>query len=113
MTYGDVLTADDIPAKLRSITTQPELYNRAMGNVARQLVDGLIVESFRSRLLLMAASPAFATSGWADAANASAAVIDFVGGVAGLATNGLTWYTNSADISAIKEGLEPRRDNLA
>ena len=107
MTYGDVLTADDIPAKLRSITTQPELYNRAMGNVARQLVDGLIVESFRSRLLLMAASPAFATSGWADAANASAAVIDFVGGVAGLATNGLTWYTNSADISAIKEGSNP------
>lgn len=107
MTYGDVTTVDEIPAKLRSICSDPELYNRAMGNVARQLVDGLIVESFRSRLLLMAASPAFATSGWAEAADAAANVIDFVGGVAGLAANGLTYYTNAADIAAIKDGSNP------
>ena len=108
MTYGDVTTADEIPAKIRTITSQPELYNRAMGNKARQLVDGLIVESFRSRLLLLAASPSFATSGWAEAADASAEVIDFAGGVAGLAANGLTYYTNTADIAAIKEGSNPQ-----
>ena len=108
MTYGDVTKAEEIPAKVRAITTQPELYNRAMGNVARQLVDGLIIESFRSRLLLLAASPAFSTSSWAEAADASAAVIDFAGGVAGLAENGVTYYTNTAEISAIKEGSNPK-----
>lgn len=108
MTYGDVTKAEEIPAKVRAITSQPELYNLAMGNVARQLVDGLIIESFRSRLLLLAASPAFSTNSWADAADASAAVIDFAGGVAGLAENGVTYYTNTAEISAIKEGSNPK-----
>ena len=118
LTYGDVTTADEIPAKFRTITSDPALYNRAMGNVSRQLVDGLIVRAFRSRLLLLAASPAFAegSANWGGAADAAAKVIDVVGGVSGLAANGATYYTNS-DIDAVKEGSNPQefiwRENFA
>lgn len=110
MTYGDITSAAEIPAKFRSLTSDHALYNRAMGNTARQLVDGLIVEAFRSRLLLLAASPAFEQSGsnWSSAADAAAQVIDFAGGVSGLAANGATYYTNDADIAAISEGSNPK-----
>jgi len=118
MDYNDVTTADEIPAKFRSITTQPELYNRAMGNKARQLANGLIVDAFRSRRLLLAASPAFQEGAdWAAAADAAARVVDYAGGVSGLVANGLTYYANTADIDAIREGSNPKeiiwRENVA
>lgn len=119
MTYGDVTSVDEIPAKFRTITTDIALYNRAMGNTSRQLVDGLIVEAFRSRLLLLLASPAFVenTANWTAAANAAATVIDYAGGIDGLAANGHTYYTNTSDISNLKEGSNPKeiiwRENYA
>ena len=108
-TYNDCATKEDIPAKFSSMVTDPNLYNRAMGNVARQLVDGLIVDAFRSRLMLLAASPSFGEgASWDDAANAAAKVIDFIGGVSGLAPSGLTYYANVDEISALKEGSNPQ-----
>ncbi len=117
-TYNDCASVEEIPAKFASMVDDFNLYNRAMGNVARQCVDGLIVDAFRSRLMLLAASPAFGEGAtWEDAANASAKVIDFAGGVAGLAPNGLTYYANNDDISALKEGSNPLeiiwRENFA
>lgn len=121
MEYGNISTASQVPEKYRTITTDPDLYNRAMGNVARQLVNGLIIESFRSRLYLLAASPAFQaadnTTTWADAANAAAQVVDYAMGPDGLSATGETYYTNDNEIAALKEGSNPDeiiwRENLA
>lgn len=108
MTYQDYTSIDEIPSKYHSMVADPNLYNRAMGNVARQLVDGLIVDTYRSKLTLMAASPAFGEgASWEEAADAAAKVIDFAGGVSGLASNGTTYYCDNAEISAIKEGSNP------
>lgn len=121
MEYGNISAASQVPEKYRTITTDPDLYNRAMGNVARQLVNGLIIESFRSRLYLLAASPAFQaadnTTTWADAANAAAQVVDYAMGPDGLSATGETYYTNDNEIAALKEGSNPDeiiwRENLA
>ncbi|MBQ5549539.1 MAG: RagB/SusD family nutrient uptake outer membrane protein [Bacteroidales bacterium] len=95
MTYNDCASVDEIPAKFQSMVDDHNLYNRVMGNVARQLVDGLIVDTYRSKLTLLAASPAFNEgASWEDAANAAAKVIDFAGGVEGLAPNGNIYYTD-------------------
>lgn len=119
--YGDISSASQIPAKYAGMVTNPDEYNIAMGNKARQLVNGLIVNSFRSRLLLLAASPAFQdasnTVTWADAANAAAKVLDHIQGPEGLSETGETFYANDAEIAAIKEGSNPQeiiwRENIA
>ena len=80
-----------------------------MGNKARQLVNAQIVEAFRSRLLLLAASPAFNEGSWADAANAAATVIDELGGVSALPADGLTYYTgNNVADATLAEGANPK-----
>ena len=119
--YGDISSASQIPEKYRKVTTDPALYNRAMGNTARQLINSLIVESFRSRLLLLAASPAYQNADnkvtWEQAADAAAPVVDYAMGPDGLSPTGETYYTNTAEIANIKEASNPDeiiwRDNLA
>ena len=107
--YNDINSESQIPAKFRNITTDPSIYNLVMGNKARQLVNTQIIESFRSRLLLLAASPAFLNSGWDKAADAAATVIDGVGGVSALPADGLTYYdgNNVAD-ATLAEGANPK-----
>ncbi|MCD8292200.1 MAG: RagB/SusD family nutrient uptake outer membrane protein [Prevotellaceae bacterium] len=109
--YNDLADGAEVPEKYQSITTSWELYNNAMGNDARQLLNGMIAKAIRSRLLLMAASPQFQdasnTVTWEDAADAAAEVIDLKGGISGLAANGVTWYTNTDEISNLAEGANP------
>ena len=107
--YGDISDDSEIPAKFRDITTDHSMYNLVMGNEARQLVNAKIVESFRSRLLLLAASPAFLNDGWDKAANAAATVIDELGGVSALPADGITYYDgdNVAD-ATLAEGANPK-----
>ena len=111
MEYNDLpekATKDDIPEKFQGMVEDPALYNRAMGNVARQLVNGVIVDAFRSKLLLLAASPAFNEGAtWEDAANAAAKVIDYAGGITALDPKGLTYYNNIDEIKNLKEGSNP------
>ena len=111
MEYNDLpekATKTDIPEKFQSMVDDPALYNRAMGNVARQLVNGVIVDAFRSKLLLLAASPAFNEGAtWEEAANAAAKVIDYAGGITALDKNGLTYYANANEITNLKEGSNP------
>ena len=119
--YGDIAKTAPIPDKYASIVTNADLYNRAMGNKARQLINGKIIKAFRSRLLLLAASPAFQdgsnTVTWAEAADAAADVIDFSNGPAGLPATGVTYYTNDTEMGQIKEGSNPSeiiwRENVA
>ena len=107
--YNDIKDDSEVPAKFRDITTDASIYNLVMGNKARQLVNTQIIESFRSRLLLLAASPAFLNSGWDKAADAAATVIDELGGVSALPADGLTYYdgNNVAD-ATLAEGANPK-----
>ena len=107
--YNDISNESDIPAKFRSITTDPSIYNLVMGKKARQLVNTQIIESFRSRLLLLAASPAFLNTGWDQAADAAATVIDHLGGISALPADGITYYdgNNVAD-ATLAEGANPK-----
>lgn len=111
--YNDIKNDADIPAKFRDITTDASIYNLVMGNKARQLVNAQIVGAFRSRLLLLAASPAFNEgadeSKWEKAADAAATVIDELGGVAALPADGLTYYigNNVAD-ATLADGANPK-----
>ncbi len=86
-------------------TTDASKYNNVMGAKARQLFNGLIARAFRTRMALLAASPLYQdpsnNATWEDAANAAADIIDYKGGVGGLANDGLEYYSpsivNSAD----------------
>ncbi|MBR2150931.1 MAG: RagB/SusD family nutrient uptake outer membrane protein [Prevotella sp.] len=105
--YGDVT---EVPSKFHDITSDPSIYNLVMGNEARQLVNGQIAESFRSRLLLLAASPAFSQGSkynWADAANAAASVIDAKGGVSALPSDGITYYDGN-NVTVSTEGANSK-----
>lgn len=112
MEYNNITSESQIPQKFKSITTDPDLYNRAMGNNARQLANGLITKALRSRVSLLAASPAFQNSSntttWATAADAAAEVLDYVNGVSGLSSTGHTYYANASEIDALSEGSNPK-----
>ena len=109
--YNNISNPSQIPARFQHITQNVETYNRVMGVYARQLFNGLIAKSFRARTALLAASPAFQasenTNTWADAANYAAAVIDYKGGVSGLASTGVTYYANASEIDNLSEGNNP------
>lgn len=106
--YENVSSAAQVPAKYGAIT--PEQYNRALGVNFRGLVTGRIVKAIRSKVALLAASPAFSAGNsttWADAANYAGEVLSMKGGLAALAATGLTWYANGSEISALADGANP------
>lgn len=119
--YQDITSNTAIPARFQSIATTKEVYNRVMGQYASQLFNGLIAKAFRARLALLAASPAFQDASnsatWADAADYAAAVIDYKGGISGLAANGVTYYANTSEIDGLSQGKNPPeilwRENLS
>lgn len=100
--YNDVSA---VPEGFQDLTTDASKYNNVMGAKARQLFNGLIARAFRTRMALLAASPLYQdpsnNATWEDAANAAADIIDYKGGVGGLANDGLEYYSpsivNSAD----------------
>lgn len=106
--YENLASASQIPSKYGSITK--EQYERAFGSAFRGLFTGRIAKAVRSKAALLAASPAFSGGSgttWADAATASAAVLNLKGGLAAMAGNGITWYSNSAEIAALADGANP------
>lgn len=122
MDYEPVTSDDKVPAKYDDILNVPEvtsvkdgkmgIYNKVMGENARQLINGLILRAIKARTLLLAASPAFQDPAqnnvtWAQAADAAAEVVDYVGGPSGLPSTGLTYYDNDAEISALQNGSNP------
>lgn len=122
MDYEPVTSDDKVPAKYDDILNVPEvtsikdgkmgIYNKVMGENARQLINGLILRAIKARTLLLAASPAFQDPAqnnvtWAQAADAAAEVVDYVGGPSGLPSTGLTYYDNDAEMSALQNGSNP------
>jgi len=109
MSYNSLPTDAEVPAPFNQYTSNAGTYNRVMGMYARQLIDGLACRAIRSRLTLLAASPAFEQSSttWAEAADAAAAVLDNIGGPKGLDPKGLTYYCNTSEIDNLSEGVNP------
>ena len=109
--YVDITSASQIPAQFASITQTPAIYNRGMGATFKQLFNGLIAKSIRTRTALLAASPAFQNSTnpatWDDAANAAAAIIRYKGGPNSLPANGITYYDNRTEIDGLSLGNNP------
>src|SRR5690606_1924686 len=80
------------------------------GEHMRGRMSGRIAEAIRAQVSLLAASPAYSSGTnvtWADAANAAARVLDRIGGVAGLAAKGNTWYTHDSGIEQLAAGATP------
>lgn len=100
-----------IPTKYGTVTI--EQYNRAFGVTFSGLLSGRIAKAIRAKVALLAASPAFNPNNankWVNAANYSAQVLNLNGGINAITSNvasGLTWYSNTAEIAALKDGANP------
>lgn len=103
--------ASAVPAGFQNITQDVSKYNNVMGAKARQLFNGLIARAFRTRMLVLAASPLYQDaanlSTWADAADAAASVLDYKGGIAGIADDGLEYYSSSI-VNTAQDGVNPK-----
>ena len=106
--YADISSDAQIPAKYKGASTGQ--YNRVFGSIFNGRMNGAIVEAFRSKAALLAASPAFQASGakWEDAANYAAQVLDRIGGVNGMDPKGWTWYGNTNEIDGLANGACPK-----
>ncbi len=109
--YVSVYSLDEVPEKYKSMVTSYGTYNRTMGDYFRQLIDGQIAKAFRSRVALLAASPAFQdgsnTTTWEDAAKYSADVLNYIGGISGLDPQGVTFFNNQTELNNVNEGINP------
>jgi hypothetical protein len=105
--YRDITSTSDIPSKYSGANVGQ--YNRVFGSIFQLRMSGAIVEAFRSKAALLAASPAFAASGatMAQAADYAAVVLDRIGGVQGMDPIGWTWYCNK-EIDALGAGQLPK-----
>lgn len=96
--FSDLTSSADIPSKYQTIgITNVGDYNRVFGDIVKGRLTSRIVEAIKAQVALMAASPAFSagtTVTWQNAADAAAAVLDRIGGLSGLSSNGGTWYYN-------------------
>lgn len=105
--YEDIT---DVPEGFREITTDASKYNNVMGAKARLLFNGLIARAYRTRMYILAASPLYqdATNKvtWENAADAAAEVIDYKGGVAGLASDGIEYYSSTI-VNSAQDGVNP------
>ncbi|AEV98774.1 RagB/SusD domain-containing protein [Niastella koreensis GR20-10] len=110
--FVNIAATSDIPAKYAGKTTVAD-YNRVFGAYNAQRLTARIVKGVRAKLSLLAASPAFSqgtTVTWTKAADDAAAVLDGIGGISGMAANGVYWYAsrNSGEINGLAAGLNPK-----
>ncbi len=117
MDFGNIASLAALPPGFTGIT-DINSYNTVMGDFSRQRVSGRAVKAIRSRLALLAASPAFNEAGnvtlWENAANYNAELLNDIGGLSGLDSKGHTFYIKaqvddanlaSGDLKDIKEML--------
>ena len=106
--FEDIAGTADIPAKYGTITKVQ--YDRVFGRAFRGFLTARIAKAIRAKAALMAASPAYAAANantWEDAARYAADVLNLKGGLNALATNGLTWYSNTSEIAGVADGANP------
>lgn len=103
--------ASSVPDEFQDITKDVSKYNNVMGAKARQLFNGLIARAFRTRMFILAASPLYQDvsnlTTWVDAANAAAEVLDYKGGVGGIAVDGLEYYSSNI-VNTAQDGINPK-----
>lgn len=114
--YGNVGQSSSLLSKYPGATN--EHWNKAFGNHQKGKIDGRIVKAIRAQVALFAASPAYSQAGaasWEQAAKYSAAVLNDLGGLAGMQPEGWYWYNNSTEIEKLSTGENPQeiiwRDN--
>ena len=80
---------------------------RVFGQKFSGRISGRIVEAILAQADRLAASPADQASGgtWADAADASAKVLDRINGPQGIDPTGWHWFINADDIKNLTDGL--------
>jgi len=95
MDYGNLAALTALPDGFPEVTDINN-YNTVCGDFSRQRVSGRITKAIRSRLALLAASPAFNTANdqdlWQNAANYSAELLTDLGGITGLDAKGHIFY---------------------
>lgn len=97
-TYVSISDKSQIPAKYQAIGADMGGYNRAFGSHHHGKVCGRVLKTVKAQVLLFAASPAYGTVSWEQAAQAAAAVI----GDKKVVENGHTWYSNIQEIEDVK-----------
>lgn len=104
------ITAEKMPEKYKKIGGVVDQYNRAFGDHMIGRINGKICEALKSQILLYAASPAYAKSGytWEQAAQAAAAVLKRIGGINGLDPNGHTYYCNKDELKNLTAVKDPK-----
>lgn len=110
--YANIGSTAEIPARYAGKTTIAD-YNRVFGAYNTQRMTARIVKGIRAKMSLLAASPAFnqgTSVTWEKAADDAAAVLDLIGGIPGMANNGVYWYAskNSAEINGLSAGNNPK-----
>lgn len=111
MTYGDISDDADVPSKYAYLNPTAAQYTRVFGSKFNGRMTGRIVQAYRTRTALLAASPAYNrgdNSLWESAANAAGVLLDEIGGVSGMDADGWTWYTNTREISGLAGGENPQ-----
>lgn len=114
MDYGNVANIAALPAGFGEVTNVDN-YNHVFGNFSVQRVSARITKALKSRLALLAASPAFNTNNdqllWENAANYAAELLTAIGGVTtGIDANGHKFYikaqVDAANISSDRVDLK-------
>ncbi|PJJ07749.1 putative outer membrane starch-binding protein [Flavobacterium sp. 1] len=115
--YSDVKKATELlPLDFEDASTLPpgydnlSDYNRVFGQYARQRMSSRIAQVVRAQAALLAASPAFSagnTTTWEVAAKYAGELLNLNGGVSGIASNGLNWYSDVEELKAMGAGINP------
>ena len=108
--YENISSDAEVPEVYRSEGANFSQYNIVFGNNFRSRMSGRIALAFCAKAALLAASPAFAEGSkgtWAEAADYNGEILDLIGGVAGLAAQGNTWYKNADEINSLTGGSNP------
>lgn len=111
MTYGDIESDDQVPSRYDWLAPTASQYTRVFGTKFNGRMVGRIVQAYKARTAMLAASPAYNqgnTALWETAANRAADVLDEIGGVSGMASNGWTWYCNKSEINGLANGENPQ-----
>lgn len=111
MNYGDIENDEDVPTRYAWLKPTASQYTRVFGTKFNGRMVGRIVQAYRARTALLAASPAYnqgRTELWEKAADAAGTVLDDIGGLAGMDPKGWTWYANTSEISGLTNGENPK-----
>lgn len=97
--YENITDTLQMPEKYRKLRVEVTSYNLVFGTNSQNLMSGKAAEAVRAQVALLAASPAYRDQSLvepADVVKYCKVVLDRIGGVEGMDTNGhLDWYSSS------------------